>query len=82
MRGALAPLNEALGRPDRDALSERVRHLVGVQHFATLAMACAADGDWPGVASNLRHALASERDLLGDAGPLRAALTRARTVAA
>jgi len=82
VKDALASLHQVLEFPERDSLSERARHLLGVEHFATLAMACAAAGDWRGSSSNLLHALDSERALLGEAAPLRAALTRARFVVA
>jgi hypothetical protein len=82
VRDALASLHEALGFPDRDSLSERTRHLLGVEHFATLALACAAAGDWRASSNHLQQALSAERLLLGDHGPLRAALARERIVAA
>jgi hypothetical protein len=82
VRDALAALEEALGFPDRDSLSDRARHLLGIEHYATLAMASAASGDWRASSSHLLHALEAERHLLGEAGPLRTALTRECIVAA
>lgn len=82
VKDALASLHQALKFPDRNALSECTRHLLGVEHFATLAIASAASGDWRASSSHLLRALASERSLLGESGPLRAALTRERIVVA
>lgn len=80
VRDALASLHEALAFPHHDSLNERARHLIGVQHFATLALAAASARDWRASASHLLHALASERQLLGEGGPLRTALARERMV--